>query len=211
MHLTAPVWRYVGSAASWLLFTFCFTLLFLSAQVVMGLGGFCASGGAYVIQTECPDVVAWATPISIFGGLIAIGIGAIVAKGFGTPLIAWAWPVLFIGLGTAFELAAFATGFTADDIVFLLLGIMFFVMGAIPLVIELRAGPQRSFLGATDAHGDRFTEHHGAGRGLYSFTAPDPGTPREPAAADWLRSLLILVVFAGGGIVLAMLVFRTPQ
>jgi len=208
MHLTAPIWRYIGSAVSWLLFAFCFSLLFLSAQVVMGLGGFCASGGAYVIRTECPDTVLWATPTSIFGGLLAVGIGALVARGFGAPLIAWAWPVLFIGLGIGFEQAAFTAPF---DVVNLLIGLLFVVMGAVPLVLELRAGPQRSFLGSTDAHGTRFAEHHGAGRGLYTFAEPEPGAPREPRAGDWVTSLVILVVFSGLGILLAALVFRTPQ
>ncbi|HXR44774.1 MAG TPA: hypothetical protein VN759_08210 [Pseudolysinimonas sp.] len=208
MHLTAPIWRYIGSAASWLLFAFSVSLLFLSAQVIAGLGGYCASGGPYVIQTECPDTVVWATPTAIFGGLLAIGIGGLVARGFGTPLIAWAWPVLFIGLGVVFELAAFTASFDVGN---LLIGLLLVVMGAVPLVLELRAGPQRSFLGAMDAHGTRFAEHHGARRGLYSFAEPEPGTSREARAADWVTSLLILVVFGAAGILLAALVFRTPQ
>ena len=93
----------------------------------------------------------------------------------------------------------------------MLIGILFLVMGAVPLVIELRAGPQRSFLGSTDAHGNRFAEHRGAGRGLYTFAEPDPGSPRQPTAGDWLTSLLILIVFGAVGILLATLVFRTPQ
>ncbi|MEZ5189817.1 MAG: hypothetical protein R2717_02260 [Schumannella sp.] len=58
MKFSGPLWRVAGSFASWFLFTLCFTLLFLGSTVVMGLGGYCASGGPYVIETQCPDAVA---------------------------------------------------------------------------------------------------------------------------------------------------------
>ena len=35
----------------------------------MDLGGFCASGGPYVVAVECPDAVLATTPLSIFGGV----------------------------------------------------------------------------------------------------------------------------------------------
>ena len=228
-RLNGPLWRYLGSAVSWLLFAFCFTLLAVGASIVMGLGGFCASGGPYVIQTECPDVVAWSTPLSIFGGLIAVGIGVLVARGFGTPLVAWAWPILFIGLGFAFLGAGLAAG--VEGIVFDLLATMFIVMGAVPLVLELRAAPQAFFLGSTNADGTPFAAHDTGRRSLYGFgTAgrvnqpfpgvaagisadPDaaaPGPDAKPGSAapsvrDWALSLGILIVFGGVGIWLALL------
>jgi len=219
--LKAPLWRYVGSAASWLLFTFCFTLLAVGASIVMGLGGFCASGGAYVIQTQCPDVVVWTTPLSIFGGLIAVGIGVIVASGFGTPLVSWAWPILFIGLGLAF----LGSGITAgvDGITFDLLSVMFILMGGVPLVLELRADPQAFFLGTTNADGRKFISRDTGHRSLYSFTQsernqPYPGLqagppstddpePIAPGVRDWALSIGILIVFAGLGVYLAMQIF----
>jgi len=220
--LSAPLWRYAGSAVSWLLFTFCFTLLAVGASIVMGLGGFCASGGAYVIQTQCPDVVVWSTPLSIFGGLIAVGIGAVVARGFGTPLIAWAWPILFIGLGLAFLGSGIAAG--VDGITFDLLAAMFVVMGGVPLVLELRADPQGTFLGTTNADGARFASRDTGHRSLYSFARagernqPYPGlqaAPEEdstpaaiaPTARDWALSLGILIVFGGLGVYLALQIF----
>ncbi len=222
--MSSSLWRYLGSAASWLLFTFCFTLLAVGASVVMGLGGFCASGGPYVIQTECPDVVVWSTPVSIFGGLIAVGIGALLARGFGTPLVSWAWPILFIGLGLAFAGAGLASG--VEGIVFDLLALLFVVMGAVPLVIELRASPQAFFLGTTNADGTTFSASATGHRSLYSFrqagqNQPFPGvadgdaadqadsTPAGPipaTARDWALSLGILIVFGGLGVSLAMLI-----
>ncbi|MES1212222.1 MAG: hypothetical protein ABUT11_01600 [Leifsonia sp.] len=226
-RLTGPLWRYLGSAASWLVFTFCFTLLAVGASIVMGLGGFCASGGPYVIQTQCPDVVAWSAPLSIFGGLIAVGIGVLVARGFGTPLVSWAWPILFIGLGLAFAGSGIATG--VDGIVFDLLALMFIVMGGVPLVVELRADPQGFFLGTTNADGTKFITRETGHRSLYSFTEAaernqpypglqaadpdaDPGGsdaagPIAPTARDWALSLGILLVFGGLGVYLALQVF----
>jgi hypothetical protein len=224
--LKAPLWRYVGSAASWLLFAFCFTLLAVGASIVMGLGGFCASGGPYVIETQCPEVVVWSTPLSIFGGLIAVGIGAIVARGFGTPLIAWAWPILFIGLGLAFLGSGISAG--VDGITFDLLAVLFILMGGAPLVLELRVDPQAFFLGTTNADGTAFVRRETGRRSLYSFTTssrnqPYPGlqsvdangqdAPRAPSgpivptAGDWARSLGILILFGGLGVYLAMQVF----
>jgi len=227
-RLSSPLWKYIGSAASWLLFTFCFTLLAVGASIVMGLGGFCASGGPYVIQTQCSDVVTWSAPLSIFGGLIAVGIGVIAAGGFGTPLVSWAWPILFIGLGLAFAGSGIASG--VDGIVFDLLAVMFIIMGAVPLVLELRADPQAFFLGATNADGTKFVSRETGHRSLYSFTQagernqPYPGlqaadqdaehlgsnpnaAPIRPTARDWALSLGILLVFGGLGAYLALQIF----
>jgi hypothetical protein len=226
-RLRSPLWRYLGSAASWLLFTFCFTLLAVGASIVMGLGGFCASGGAYVIQTQCPDVVTLTTPGSIFGGLIAVAIGVLVANGFGTPLVSWAWPILFIGLGLAFAGSGIVSGL--DGIVFDLLAVMFILMGSVPLVLELRADPQAFFLGTTNADGSKFASRDTGHRSIYSFTQsernqPYPGIqvldqnaehlvpnpdaePIAPTLRDWASSLGILIVFGGLGVYLAMQIF----
>jgi len=227
-RLTNPLWRYFGSAASWLLFTFSFTLLAVGASVVMGLGGFCASGGAYVIQTQCPDAVTLTTPGSIFGGLIAVAIGVLLSNGFGTPLVAWAWPILFIGLGLAFLGSGIVSGL--DGIVFDLLAAMFILMGGVPLVLELRADPQAFFLGSKNADGRRFVARDTGHRSIYSFTTagernqpypglqvldqdaehliPDPNAdPIAPTARDWSLSIGILLVFGGLGVYLALQLF----
>ena len=58
----------IRTVVSWLLFTLSFTLLYQVSAVVMGLGGFCASGGPYVIETECPEALEQ-VPIDILPGL----------------------------------------------------------------------------------------------------------------------------------------------
>jgi hypothetical protein len=206
-RFAAPQWRVLGSIASWLLFSICFTLLYMGSATVMGLGGFCASGGPYVIQTECPDAVVAYVPLSIFGGLAAAAIGAIFAQGFGTPLISWAWPILFCGLGAAFLIASTAPG----GITFLIIGIMFVIMGLVPLVLEFRASAQRVFLGSTNASDVKFEE---GGRARYSPTQLTHWGAREtsdvvvPGVGDWALSLGILVASVGLGIYLAMLLWQ---
>jgi len=51
--MNSPGARVLGSAVSWLLFTCSFTLLYLTSGLVMGLGGSCAAGGPFVIETRC--------------------------------------------------------------------------------------------------------------------------------------------------------------
>ena len=205
-RFASPLWRVLGSIVSWLLFSVSFTLLYMGSATVMGLGGFCASGGPYVIQTECPDAVVAYVPLSIFGGLAAAAIGAVFAQGFGTPLVSWAWPILFCGLGAAFLIASTAPG----GITFLIIGIMFVIMGLVPLVLEFRASPQRVFLGSTTASDVRFVE---SGRARYSPTqlthwgARESGEAVAPSAGDWALSLGILVASVGLGIYLAMLLW----
>jgi hypothetical protein len=205
-RFASPLWRVLGSVVSWLLFSICFTLLYMGSATVMGLGGFCASGGPYVIETECPDAVVAYVPLSIFGGLAAAAIGAIFAQGFGTPLISWAWPILFCGLGAAFLIASTAPG----GITFLIIGIMFVIMGLVPLVLEFRASAQRIFLGSTTASDVRFVE---SGRARYSPTqlthwgARESGETVVPAGGDWALSIGILVASVALGIYLAMLLW----
>jgi hypothetical protein len=191
--------RVLASAASWFLFTLCFTLLFLVSTVVMGLGGSCASGGPYEIAVECPDNVAAFSPLSIFGGLLAVGISLALARGFGTPLTTWGWPVLFVGLGTAFLLANDPTGY--------LIGALFVVMGAAPLVLELRGSPQRVFLGQRAANGVQFYEGENARPSLLSPLAPNPESAIRPTPAHWALALAMPIVFGGLGISVARLWF----
>ena len=184
--------RVGASAASWFLFALSFTLLFQVSFTVMALGGSCASGGPYEIAVECPEGVAAFAPLSIFLGLFAVGINAFFARGFGTPLTTWAWPILFCGLGAAFLYAFFASG----DAVGLIIGVMFEVMGAVPLLLELRASPQRVLLGQRSATGEQFFEGDRAQRSLLSPYTPNPEGAIRPGAGQWLLALVVTAVFA---------------
>jgi hypothetical protein len=202
-RFASPLWRVLGSFVSWLLFTFCFALLYLGASVVMGLGGYCASGGPYVIEVECPAAVAYTMPLSIFGGLAATFIGGYFARGFGVPLISWAWPVLFIGLGAAFLIASTQPG----GITFLIVGVLFVGMGLFPLVLEVRASIRNLLLGTTNVSGATFVQ---SGSGRTSFLqvgrwnrSSESEEPVAPTAGDWTLSLGLAIVAIGLGIYLA--------
>jgi hypothetical protein len=158
----------------------------------MALGGSCASGGPYEIAVECPDAVNLFAPLSIFMGLAAVALGAFLSRGFGTPLTTWAWPILFCGLGSAFLVEFVATG----DPVGLIIGGMFELMGAIPLILEVRASPQRVLLGQRSATGAQFYEGERARRSLLAPRAPNPEGARRAGFGDWLLALAITVVFS---------------
>ncbi len=192
MRLVGPGWRYLGAVLSWWLFVLCFTLLYHGARTVMGLGGFCASGGPYAIEVECPPEVVATVPLSIFGGFAAAGIALALARGFAAPLLAWAWPILFVGLGLAFAIAAF----TVDGgVTNAFLAVLFVVMGGVPLVLTLRAAPRVLFLGWTRADDRPFTVGEDAGRStivnLPATRRPlsATGEPVAPGPLDWIVAL----------------------
>lgn len=208
MHiLNSPLARVLGSAVSWLLFTLSFTLLYQSAGVVMGLGGFCASGGPYVIETECPESVLLFTPLSIFAMLIAAAIAAFFARGFGTPLVIWAWPILFVGLGMDFLFASFVPGGTSN----LVVAIVFIVMGLVPLVIALRAGVARLLLGTTDAHDRPFRDGHGPTPIFQLGKRSGDDDARRATARNWALALGVSVPSVLVGVWLALVWFRTAS
>ncbi|HEX7347669.1 MAG TPA: hypothetical protein VF253_12820, partial [Candidatus Limnocylindrales bacterium] len=186
MRLTSgPVARVLGSAGSWVLFTACFALLYQVSAVVLGLGGFCATGGPYVIETECPEAVVVFAPLSIFGGLIAAAIGLIFARGFGTPLVIWAWPILFVGLGIDFLAATFLPGGVANVVV----GVVFIVMGLVPLVIVLRVGAARLLIGTTTVNDRPFRDGRGPTPIFQIGRAAGDESAQPATAGDWALAL----------------------
>ena len=107
----------------------------------MDLGGFCASGGPYVIAVECPDAVLATTPLSIFGGFLAAGLivwGGAALGGAWMSLVFLAWPALFLSLGWNFLEYGFFPPDDSDWIwSWLFCGVLFVLMGAVPLVIGI--------------------------------------------------------------------------
>jgi hypothetical protein len=117
----------------------CLTLVFLGMRAVMDVGGFCAEGGPYEIQTHCPEGTVVLLPLSIFAGLGSAGLmawkGAQIGGIFGG-LVALAWPALFISLGWNFlEYAVWPPPpDTGIDLGWLIPGVVFEVMGIVPLL-----------------------------------------------------------------------------
>ena len=126
---------------------FCITLLWFGMRAVLDIGGYCASGGPYVISVECPDAVIASTPLSIFGGIAALFLmlwGGASLGGSWISLAFLAWPALFISLGWNFLQYGFFPPDGGWVWSWIVCGVLFVVMGAAPLVVAiaaLRDGP----------------------------------------------------------------------
>ena len=130
------------------------TLIFLSMRAVMDVGGFCAEGGPYEIQTHCPEGTALLMPLSIFGGLGSAALAGWKGAQIGGPfagLVALAWPALFISLGWNFlEYGLWPP--TDDGIVWgwLIPGVIFEAMGIVPLLGLLPSRRAFDWTGSAD-------------------------------------------------------------
>ena len=205
-RFAGPAWRVAGAIAAWLVFAYSFTVLYQGVTILSGLGGFCANGGPYQIQTECPAVVATALPLGFIGVFVAWLIAWVFQRGFSAPVLVWGWPILFVGLGIEFFLSIPVSG----AFVGILCGTLFVIMGAAPLLFELRAGPRRIVLGRANVNDVRFVDKPGAPRTFYAFGRQDPGETVVPTAADWLLSLVVWIGSIALGVVLGLLTI-TPE
>ncbi len=120
----------------------CITLMWLGMRAVMDIGGACAEGGPFVPVQPCPDGAPAALTLGMFGlfGFGALGVyaGAQVGGEWAAlPLLGW--PALFLSLGWNF----LEYGFTAvpGELVWgwVVPGVIFVLMGGVPLAIGLRA------------------------------------------------------------------------
>jgi hypothetical protein len=119
------------------------TLMFLAMRAVMAIGGSCAEGGPYVIEQHCPAGSTAAMFIGVFGifgwGGLGLWTGRNIGGAYGgVPFLAW--PALFISLGWNFLQSGFSPGEGAGwEWGFLIPGVLFVLMGGIPLVAVLAA------------------------------------------------------------------------
>ena len=122
------------------------TLVFLSMRAVMGVGGYCADGGPYVIETHCPEgvpllITGGIFGLFLFGGLMAWK-GSVIGGPYGG-LVVLAWPVLFLSLGWNFlEFAFNPPGPPGQGIIWgwLIPGVLFVIMGLAPVLAVLPIG-----------------------------------------------------------------------
>jgi len=191
--------RGLGASVSWFLFTLSLMLLVLAMFDVMAIGGSCASGGPYEIAVECPDSAGLA-PLAIFGGLGATAIALFLSQGFGTSLVDLAWPLLFGALGGMFISSLDPVGFV--------IGGVFEIMAIIPLVLVLRASPQRVFLGAVTLGGQRFYEGENPRRSPIGLNFAQAEYPVKPGISNWLVSAVFLLVPVAAGWSAAMGIYR---
>ena len=119
------------------------TLMFLAMRAVMAIGGSCAEGGPYVIEQHCPAGSTAAMFIGVFGifgwGGLGLWAGRNIGGAYGgVPFLAW--PALFISLGWNFLQSGLSPGEgTGWEWGFLIPGVLFVLMGGVPLVAVLAA------------------------------------------------------------------------
>jgi hypothetical protein len=122
------------------------TVVFLGMRSVLDVGGQCARGGPYVIAVPCPDGT-WTLPLAVFAGLgfvfLAVAGGTKVGGIYGQ-LPGLAWTGLFCSLGFNFLQWGIAPPAdpsvdTSGGLVFVGLGLMFEVMGIVPVITTLWA------------------------------------------------------------------------
>jgi hypothetical protein len=187
------------------MFAFFFLGLYQSAAVVIGLGGFCASGGPYVIETECPESVVVFAPIGIFGMFASAGVALFFARGFGLSLVAWAWPILFVGLGIQFILGAVGGVGIISNIV---VGVLFIAMGLAPVwfVVSSKAVTP-TLVGSVNLAGARF-QYEGKANRYFGFTPTEAEEVTTPTGVDWVLSLGLWVVSVALGAWLSVTAFN---
>ena len=118
------------------------TMVYLSMRAVMDVGGFCAEGGPFEIETHCPQGVPGVMIGSLWGGIILAGVYAWQVIRHSVPsFLGLLWPALFLSLGWNFLDYAFDPPGTQGGVVWgwLICGIIFMLMGGLPLLVMLPA------------------------------------------------------------------------
>ena len=118
------------------------TLLFLGMRSVMGVGGFCAEGGPFEIRQHCPQGIPGIMVGSIWGGMVLAFASVAAAARYRVPsLAALLWPGLFLSLGWNFFEYAFDPPGETSGVIWgwLVCGVVFALMGGIPLLVVLPA------------------------------------------------------------------------
>ncbi len=121
------------------------TLLFFGQRAVMDIGGFCAEGGPYVIETTCPEGTSAAMLLGTFGGLAGFFVAMWAGASLGpraVGLLFLAWPALFGALG--FNFLQYGFDPPGDDAGWawgwLVCGVVFWVMAFGPLLLAAWTG-----------------------------------------------------------------------
>lgn len=111
-------------------------------RAVMDVGGFCAEGGPFEIETHCPQGVPGIMVGGLLGGLVLAFVYVGVAVWRRIPSFAMLlWPALFLSLGWNFLEYAFDPPGTGGGVVWgwLICGVIFMLMGGLPLLFMLPA------------------------------------------------------------------------
>jgi hypothetical protein len=113
------------------------TMLYMGMRAVMAVGGFCAEGGAFVIEQHCPKGTVLLMMGGIWGGIIFYGIYIWQVISHRVPSFAYlGWSALFLSLGWNFLEFGLNPPGTQEGLVWgwLTCAIVFGFMGGLPLL-----------------------------------------------------------------------------
>jgi len=132
---------------------FAITCLYLGMRPIMRLGGMVASGGPYAIEHPAPSWV-WIMPVSIFLGMGCFFLNLFSSDPDGVNLMPLAWPGLFLSSGWNFLEFTFNPPGGGIAWGWLVCGVLFVLMGGLPLLLALR--PAREKIRARLQKGEGF-------------------------------------------------------
>lgn len=124
------------------------TLVWRGMRAVMDIGGACGSGNTSLrLVQECPEGLGSSMMLGIFLGLAGLGLHVATAPRGGPRPWLLAWPALFLSLGWNF----LDYGFNPPDgdgavAGWLIPGVIFMLMGGVPLLVVLGWKPLRGGL-----------------------------------------------------------------
>ena len=135
--LAGTIWV-LGSLA---LVTACITVIYLAMRSVMDVGGFCAEGGPYAIETPCPKGIPGLMLGGIWIGIVAAFLyGWKASKAGAVNLAGLLWPALFLSLGWNFLEYGVSPPFGGGPAWgWLIPGVLFVLMGGLPLLLVVPA------------------------------------------------------------------------
>jgi len=117
---------------------FCISTLYHAMRPIMRLGGMVASGGPYAIAHPAPTWV-WVVPLSILAGMACFFLNLFTGpEDGGVNLMPLAWPGLFLSLGWNFLEFSFAPPGGGLAWGWLVCGVMFVLMGGLPLLLAFK-------------------------------------------------------------------------
>jgi len=118
---------------------FCISTLYHAMRPIMRLGGMVASGGPYAIEHPAPPWV-WVMPLSIIIGMFCFFLNLFSGPdGEGINLMPLAWPGVFLSLGWNFLEFTFNPPGGGLAWGWLICGVVFVLMGGLPLLIAFKA------------------------------------------------------------------------
>jgi hypothetical protein len=194
--IRSPIIKLAAYVLAWFIVSTSLALVAYAFLSVGSVGGTCASGNtAYAIQVQCPQLALEFGIWPIFTGLFGVLLAVTLAGGIGIQIRVWAWPALFIGGGVLFLLGGGVVGW--------LCGILFLLIGLVPLALELKASVQRVFLGSFNIFGQQFRESPKAQPSFSSRKMPNPPDAIKPGIGDWAIDILGFIVPAIAGLYVA--------